>query len=1329
MFIKSFITTICLTGALMLNGFSQHSFSLDSLEHPDRFVSKYLPMLTDKELMKIASLPDLVPADYLPSLKSSLPYMVDNSTQPYMIVTTWQGGYECGQSASIADDFTFEMNRLRNVPSNVPQNRYVTHFAWNFLNGGYNYTGASYYDSWEILRVCGTPNVSDYGGDLWTGGEKRWMTGYNLYYNAMHNRLYTGYNLQVNTPEGLAVLKNWIHNHLDGSAVGGLANFYAQYGGPNTTLPAGTEEGGKALMSTWGGSPSHTWTVVGYNDSIRFDFNGDGIYTNTIDINGDGVVDMHDWEIGGLKFINGYAGPSWGNGGYSYMMYKCLADDIGAGGIWNHRVSIQYVKQTYDPLLTMKVQLKHDSRNKIKVTAGLSTNLTDTKPRYVLEFPIYNFQGGDYFMQGDTIEAAKTIEFGLDLSPLLTYIQPGQNAKYFLQVAENDPNDIYTGQINSYSIIDYTSGVVQTDCPSTNVVLTNNDTTRLSITKVVNFSKVGITTTSLPDAPVNEPYSLQLSAANGTTPYHWDYLYDFSASYTTATYPAISTLALVTNATGYAVQNLGFDFPFYGEKYNKLYISPDGYIKFDDLFYTWPYLVDKVLLFKSTKMIAPFLTDLTFGSGNGFWYEGNSQYATFRWSAYVNGQGTSVVNVAVKLYPSGKIEFYYDNINVASTTAWISAVSRGDNNNYQYTDYSGRLNVNTTSRMISLTPPSIPFELKISDNGLLSGTPTMEYNSLPITFKVTDNNNISSTKTLAFNTNGVLATYKVTAGIDSIINAGENVLLSVALKNIGGVTIPNAHMQISTTDSHVAMVDSLENVGNLLPDDSVAFLDAFSFDVDTTVEDNHIIALQLKVFNTTDTFNIQMFLPVRSLILDVGTVTVADGNNNILEPGENASILVEVKNIGGATAYNVNGILTSNDPFIGIISDSMHFANIAGDNHANAFYVVNVSSAVPDGHIIVFNLKLTADGGYVTHKFFTIQIGGNAEDFETADLTNFPWITNGDSVWFTSTVLPYEGLECAKSGNISENQQTSLYVNLNILNSGTMSFYRKVSCEAHPGYTDYDFLAFYIDGIEMAKWDGVTTWQRFEYPVTSGTHIFKWSYKKDYSVSAGEDCAWLDYIVFPPSIELASNVTQNPNSIYKTQIIDSIGMDSIAMVNNSASNIVVYNCEISNFSANGNDHWLTSEVNYGSLDASENDALKLIFNSFGLANDTYNCIVKMTYNFTDTVSIPVTFHVIVPTGIDENNLNANHLQIYPNPFTNQTQIRFTLYNSSKVDLIIMDVSGNEIKKIVSNKLNAGDYSYSWDGTNESDTKVASGIYYYRFITDDNSTFGRMMYMK
>ena len=55
-------------------------------------------------------------------------------------------------------------------------------------------------------------------------------------------------------------------------------------------------------------------------------------------------------------------------------------------------------------------------------------------------------------------------------------------------------------------------------------------------------------------------------------------------------------------------------------------------------------------------------------------------------ATYVTG-AEIVVAQGEQPIPSGKIEFYYDNINVASTTAWISAVSRGDNNNYQYTDY------------------------------------------------------------------------------------------------------------------------------------------------------------------------------------------------------------------------------------------------------------------------------------------------------------------------------------------------------------------------------------------------------------------------------------------------------------------------------------------------------------------------------------------------------------------------------------------------------------------------------------------------------------------
>lgn len=1309
---------------------SAQKICIDSLLYPDRFISRSLPLLTDKELMKIASLPDLDPILYQNNLKVTLPYKVDNSTQPYMIATTWQGGYECGQSASIANVFTYELNRLRNLPSNVPQNRYVTHFAWNFLNNGHNYTGASYYDSWEIVRMCGTPNVADYGGELWYGGERRWMTGYNLYYNAMKNRLYTGYNIQVGTPEGLMLLKQWIHNHLDGSPVGGIANFYAQYGNPNTTLPAGTEEGGKALMSTWGGSPSHTWTIAGYNDSIRYDYNGDGKYTNNLDINSDGVVDMHDWEKGGLKFMNGYAGPGWGNGGYCYMMYKALADDIGYGGIWNHRVSVQYVKENYNPLLTMKIVLKHNCRNKIKVNAGVSTNLSDTKPQFVLDFPIFNFQGGAYYMQGDSTEAGKTIEFGLDISPLLTYLNTGQQAKYFLQVIENDAGNQYTGEIVSYSLMDYTNGFNQINFPQTNVNLTNNDTTRLSVTHTVNFNKVNITNNSLPEAEINHPFSHQMNATGGTPPYHWDFQYAFSETYTSGTYPTPSAQPLSAGSTGYAVQNLGFNFPFYGEKFNKLYISPNGYIKFDNQIYSWPFLIDKVLLFKSTKMIAPFLSTLSLsGTGNGMWYEGNSQYAIIRWKGSVSGQSGSIVNVAVKIFPNGKIEYYYENLSVLASTGWISAVSRGDNSNYQFTKYYGKLNTNSATKLIVLTPPDIPTELSISDNGILSGTPSGEYNNIPITFKVTDNNMITNTKTLGFNSSGVIVNYKVTAGTDSIVNAGENVLMSVSVKNIGNTTMSNANIILRTQDTAVQLIDSIQFAGNLLPDDSLVFSNAFSFVVGTSVNDNHIIEFQISVFNTADTFNTTVFIPVRSLVLDIGTVMVADGNNNILEPSETASLILQILNTGGTNASNIQATLSTNDPYVSVSSSIANINSIASGNNANAFFIIQTASGIPDGHIIIFNVKLTANGNYMTDKYFIIQVGGNAETFETGNLSLLPWTTTGDSVWFVTTQLPYEGVYCAKSGNITDNQQVSLTVNMHLLQAGTVSFYKKISCEGHPGYTDYDFLAFYIDGNEMGRWDGISNWLRHEYPVSAGTHTFKWTYKKDYSVSTGDDCAWLDYIVFPPNVQLSNNISQSPALISKVLKIDSTAVDSVVIMNSSPSGIAFYNAEVTDFSLNGNTSWLQPEVVYGSVDPMTNGSLKLLFSSYGLNDDTYNSVLRLTYNFSNIVNIPVSFQVYIPTNVDEYTPENYGLVVYPNPFSDNLNFTYSLKETSDVSISITDINGRVLKNVFASRQKAGSYEYTWNIKNNFSESLAPGVYIYQFVCNGKIFHGKLLFTK
>jgi hypothetical protein len=171
-------------------------------------------------------------------------------------------------------------------------------------------------------------------------------------------------------------------------------------------------------------------------------------------------------------------------------------------------------------------------------------------------------------------------------------------------------------------------------------------------------------------------------------------------------------------------------------------------------------------------------------------------------------------------------------------------------------------------------------------------------------------------------------------------------------------------------------------------------------------------------------------------------------------------------------------------------------------------------------------------GMYDTQMNIALTIGLIKEDFETADFSQYSWMFGGSSNWTICDQNPWEGDYCSKSGDISDNQNTEMIIELEVLSDDSISFFRKVSSEA-----DYDFLYFYIDGNKMDEWSGEMDWGRVAYPVTEGVHTFKWEYYKDVYVSGGEDCAWIDYIVFPPAAmqvglpenNAALNVSVYPN--------------------------------------------------------------------------------------------------------------------------------------------------------------------------------------------------------
>lgn len=740
-FVFLFIGTMTLTGQKLIN--------LNPDKNGEPWIAGGLRVLTAADYAYLNSLPAfVVPEEFR---IRTLPSSVDNSTKPYFRPIFNQDGGSCGQASGVGYTFTYEQDYIRGIQANTPENQYPTHFTWNFLNGG-NGGGSWYFDGWQIISADGCPNVADYGGSMWSGGQTRWMSGYPEYYNGMNNRVLGINYINVSTPEGLQTLKQWLYDHGNGSEAGGVACFAGGvYGNFQTNfLPSGTPEAGKTVVTCWDADVNHALTFIGYNDSIRFDYNNDGQFTNNLDINGDGVVDMRDWEIGGLKMANSW-GTGWGDNGKAYVMYKTLAEPTATGGIWNNIVHLITVKPVCSPILTLKTIVKHSSRNKIKISAGVATDLSATDPEHTLSFPLYSYQGGGLYMQGGYTEADKSIELGLDITPLLSYVNNGETAKFFLRIDGQDPYNEGTGQVISFSVIDY-SGATPQEVVSAqnNVPINENGTIYLSVEKAVAFDAPHILTDALPLATANQPYSFQLNAGGGLTPYTWDLQVDYSEETFQGTFPSITGQPLNPTSVddGFALQVIDFQFPFYGKSYDTLAISTDGSILFNKNF---EYVRSSANL-TATRCITPYGADLMLypASGDAIWYSGDATHATFRWKTSLFEQPDVNIDVAVTLYPSGKIEFYYGN-NITPGGNWVGGISNGNSNSYTLAAISGTYQI-PDNYSTSFTSPSISAGMSVSPGGIFSGTPIQPNQSWDVNFKVTDYNNISSLKTLIFST-------------------------------------------------------------------------------------------------------------------------------------------------------------------------------------------------------------------------------------------------------------------------------------------------------------------------------------------------------------------------------------------------------------------------------------------------------------------------------------------------------------------------------------------------------------------------------------------------
>jgi len=89
-----------------------------------------------------------------------------------------------------------------------------------------------------------------------------------------------------------------------------------------------------------------------------------------------------------------------------------------------------------------------------------------------------------------------------------------------------------------------------------------------------------------------------------------------------------------------------------------------------------------------------------------------------------------------------------------------------------------------------------------------------------------------------------------------------------------------------------------------------------------------------------------------------------------------------------------------------------------------------------------------------------------------------------------------------------------------------------------------------------------------------------------------------------------------------------------------------------------------------------------------------------------------------PVGMNsfENEINPESFQLkqnYPNPFNPETNIAYRLSENSQVELVVYNALGQKIKTLVNKEQGAGEYSIIWNGKDDFDTYVSSGVYLYQ----------------
>ncbi len=378
----------------------------------------------------VSSVLNGIDSNTTPGTVTNFPKFVDNSKEKYFPeIKSQEEVGSCNAWALCYYAFTYEYCRANDLTAT--SDNYMSP-AFPYCQVKHNNVNGSSSEEHlvNILKTEGTPylKLADFTSYRSEKPNVSWYAKKDIWENAAKHRVRDFKWLhqpgQITSPDDsdLKEIKQYLND-------GYVIPFSTKFDGrKEATIPADKYHGGEKVVYEAGDDGNHKMTIVGYDDDICYDINGNGT--------------IEDSERGAFRIANSH-GTTWGNNGFAWYMYDSINTVSVSLGDKRVRYSavtepcVLFVDKGEDQSSGLFMVTKINTQRRYENLVWIKAVNKETNEEFEGEYPCFflnnhgkvSFNGNDYPEDG---------ELAIDLNNIVPDITPETVDDYYWSISLRD---------------------------------------------------------------------------------------------------------------------------------------------------------------------------------------------------------------------------------------------------------------------------------------------------------------------------------------------------------------------------------------------------------------------------------------------------------------------------------------------------------------------------------------------------------------------------------------------------------------------------------------------------------------------------------------------------------------------------------------------------------------------------------------------------------------------------------------------------------------------------------------------------------------------------